>query len=214
MNDKKEKCIIFALAGILLLIVCLPVKEKTDTSVQGKNTVHESDETASIINNNSYLNKQMETSAKNIQVNDVIDGGMGNSGSYTESMEQELETLLQYMDGAGRVRVMITLKSTGEDIVEKDRPANRSNVTENDGEGGSRSTNDMDNEEATVYMTDAEGRQIPYVRKTIQPVVEGVAVLAEGGDRESVRKNISETIQALFGIDANKIKIAKMKTIK
>ena len=109
---------------------------------------------------------------------------------------------------------MITLQSTSEDIVEKDRPAVRSNMTENDAAGGSRNTNDMNSEESTVFMTDGNGRQIPYVRKTIQPVVGGVAVLAEGGGREAVRQNISEAIQALFGIDANKIKIAKMKTIK
>lgn len=206
MNDKKEKCIIFALAGILLLIVCLPVKEGGETK---KNTVYED---ASVKNNSSYYLTKEKEGGKNNAVQAATEALK--NVDYTELMEQELEALLQYMDGAGKVQVMITLKSTSEDIVEKDRPANRANITENDGEGGSRTTNDMDNDEATVYVTDAEGNKMPYVRKTMQPVVEGVAVLAEGGDRESVRQNISETIQALFGIDANKIKIAKMKTVK
>ena len=87
-------------------------------------------------------------------------------------------------------------------------------MTENDASGGSRNTSDMDSRETTVFITDSEGRQIPYVRKKLQPAVGGVAVLAEGAGVEAVRENIREAIQALFGIDANKIKIAKMKTAK
>lgn len=214
MSDKKEKCVILVLAGILLLIVCLPVRTKetktqTDTAKSTSSSVNET------INNGSYFETQ----------NGLTDSVQGStaalaehdntaSAAYAKQLERELEELLTDMEGAGRVRVMITLRSTSESIIEKDRPANRSALTENDGEGGSRSTNDLDSEETTVFVRDSEGREIPYVRKTLSPVVEGVAVLAEGGGAEEVRKNISETIQALFGIDVNKIKIAKMKTVK
>lgn len=46
---------------------------------------------------------------------------------------------------------------------------------------------------------------------TIEPVVEGVVVIAQGADRGNVRENIIEAIQVLFDIDPNKIKIVKMK---
>lgn len=203
MSEKKEKFIIFALAGVLLLIVCLPVRKQEKAA--------ESENRSTTINNSSFYqtDRKEESSEKGSEVDGVSD-----TDGYVRAMEQELEDLLSCMEGVGKVKVMITLQSTSEDIVEKDRPAVRSNMTENDAAGGSRNTNDMNSEESTVFMTDGNGRQIPYVRKTIQPVVGGVAVLAEGGGREAVRQNISEAIQALFGIDANKIKIAKMKTIK
>lgn len=220
MNEKKEKFIIFALAGILLLIVCLPVKKETD----GKTG-------SSGVNSAGYLigadeKKGTETGAGS--KNEGEDGGADNGDtavltwkpadggdvSYRKQMERELEELLGCMEGVGRVRVMITLRSTGEEIVEKDRPSARSNLSEQDGAGGNRSTNDLNSEEETVFVTDADGRQVPYVRKTMQPVVEGVAVMAEGGGNEAVRANISEAIQALFALDANKIKIAKMKMTK
>ena len=134
--------------------------------------------------------------------------------AYRETLERELEELLGGMEGVGRVKVMITLSSTGEEIVEKDRPTNRSNLTENDSSGGSRSTGELGSEESTVFITDKDGRQIPYVRKILRPDIEGVAVIAQGGGNEMVRKNISESIQALFGLEAHKIKIAKMKTTK
>lgn len=222
MSEKKEKFIIFALAGILLLIVCLPVKKDggaetgayTETGSVGSGMVQEvsgSGQTGAA----SLENRAPGDIAAAAEKNGGIAGtGADTADGYVEVMEKELEELLTCMEGAGKVKVMITLQSTGEDIVEKDRPATRSNRTENDGAGGSRNTNDMDSGETTVFITDAEGRQIPYVRKTMQPSVAGVAVMAQGGGNEAVRQNISEAIQALFGIDANKIKIAKMKTSK
>ena len=199
MGDKKEKFIIFALAGILLLIVCLPVKKTERKSGAGSAGILSGEQSAGGESSAAVKTQSQEPSAED---------------TYVQELERELEELLQCMEGAGRVKVMITLQSTGEEIVEKDRPASRSSVTEQDAAGGSRSTNDMNSEETTVFITDADGRQIPYVRKELQPAVAGVAVLAEGGGREQVRRNISEAIQALFGIDANKIKIAKMKTTK
>ena len=199
MGDKKEKFIIFALAGILLLIVCLPVKKTERKSGAGSAGILSGEQSAGGESSAAVKTQSQEPSAED---------------TYVQELERELEELLQCMEGAGRVKVMITLQSTGEEIVEKDRPASRSSVTEQDAAGGSRSTNDMNSEETTVFITDADGRQIPYVRKKLQPAVAGVAVLAEGGGREQVRRNISEAIQELFGIDANKIKIAKMKTAK
>lgn len=40
--------------------------------------------------------------------------------------------------------------------------------------------------------------------------IEGVVVCAKGGGKREGCKNISEVIQALFGLEAHKIKIAKM----
>ncbi len=221
MNEKKEKFIIFALAGILLLVVCLPVKKggstETGAGSGGTGIMQEKSGTESgkgQTDNDSLGNGRSEGIMVSGSGSGVSGTGADICDSYVEEMERELEELLSCMEGAGKVKVMITLQSTEEEIVEKDRPATRSNKTENDGTGGSRNTNDMESEETTVFITDADGRQIPYVRKTMQPSVEGVAVMAQGGGNEMVRQNISEAIQALFGIDANKIKIAKMKTSK
>lgn len=200
MNEKKEKFVIFALAGVLLLIVCLPVKKKEGSPAPDTAAVQKA--------------ASGQTAQKSYGEGGAGAQRSGGDDDYAAQMERELEELLTCMEGVGRVKVMITLKSTSEEIVEKDRPSERSNVAESDSAGGSRSTNDLSSQESTVFVTDEAGRQIPYVRKTMQPVVEGVAVLAEGGGSEAVKNNISEAIQALFDIDANKIKIAKMKVMK
>ena len=48
--------------------------------------------------------------------------------------------------------------------------------------------------------------------KTLQPVIEGVVVITQGGDRPEVCRNITEAIVALFDIEPNKIKVVKMKS--
>ena len=48
------------------------------------------------------------------------------------------------------------------------------------------------------------------MKKTLAACVEGVTVLAQGGDLPAVQKNITDVIEALFGIEAHKIKVAKL----
>ncbi len=47
-------------------------------------------------------------------------------------------------------------------------------------------------------------------QKAVYPEVEGVVVIASGGDNSVVIENITEAIQALFEVDTHKIKIMKM----
>ena len=58
----------------------------------------------------------------------------------------------------------------------------------------------------TVLQDTSDGAHTPYVRKEIRPQVEGVLISAEGGDHAVVRKEITEAVQALFGIETHKIK--------
>jgi stage III sporulation protein AG len=49
------------------------------------------------------------------------------------------------------------------------------------------------------------------VVQELSPKVKGVLVVAEGGGNLSVKKQIQETIEALFGLDTHKISIMKME---
>ena len=52
----------------------------------------------------------------------------------------------------------------------------------------------------------------PYVTKEVLPKVEGVLVVAEGGDDPRVISDISDTVMALFRVEAHKIKVVKMSS--
>ena len=50
--------------------------------------------------------------------------------------------------------------------------------------------------------------------KELEPSLEGVLVLAEGGGSPVVRQELLEAVQALFSIEAHKIKIMKLEGAK
>jgi len=45
----------------------------------------------------------------------------------------------------------------------------------------------------------------------MEPVIEGVIIVMEGGDNSFVVSAVTEAVQALFPLEAHKIKVLKME---
>ncbi len=185
-KPRKDQCLIVILLGILLCVISLPVEKSTTKSGISDNE-------------NDKMSEQKKF---------VTDG---QSLDYVEIWEEKLEESLLYIEGAGQVKVLITLKESEQKILAKDGTEDMSETAEADAAGGSRRTTQNRIEKKTIYTVDERGQEVPYVVKTITPVVEGVVVIAQGADQPEVRQNIIEAIQVLFDIDMNKITIVKMK---
>ncbi len=182
---KKDNLIVLILAGILLFVIALPLKD-TDKS-------------------NTSLTKENNTSPENI----ASESKVADYKAYDTYLEQKLQYTLSNMAGVGKVEVMITLKASEELVVEKDEPTNRSNTNEEDSEGGKRIVTQLDLGESTVYRTVGSDSE-PYVVKTLSPTVEGVVVVAQGAGTGNVNRSIVEIVQALFGVEAHKVMVVKM----
>lgn len=134
------------------------------------------------------------------------------TADYEQELEQRLEQALSRMEGVGAVQVMITFKDSGESIVEKDVSFSSDASTEQDGGSVTERTLNESSEE-TVYDSDSDDGG-PFVSKQNLPSVEGVLVIAEGGSDTKTAGNISEAVQALFGLEAHKIKVVKMNYVQ
>lgn len=128
---------------------------------------------------------------------------------YEKYLEQKTAQTLGVVDGAGKVTVMITLKSTGQKVVEKDQQSTHQTTKEAGNQGETRESEEKSLDKTTVYSQGTDGTQIPYVSKENAPEVEGILVIADGGGNAVVAKNLTEAVQALFGVEAHKIKIMK-----
>ena len=126
-------------------------------------------------------------------------------------MEEKLKAVLENMEGVGEAEVMITLKASGEKVLDKNTDYQKSQVTEEDAQGGMRITDEESRKEDTVLSGGSSGSQEPYVVQEKRPEVEGVVVLAEGGDSPETVSEINEALQALFDISPHKIKVLKRK---
>lgn len=187
---KKNNLIVILLLGVLLLVIAIPVNDK-DKETDGQQSGPWSGGT----------DRQSKESGPERQ---------SEAQDYCTYMERKLEEALSQMDGAGKVRVIISLRSSEEKIVEKDHPITRSGTSETDSQGGTREVSSVDSGETTIYSSDSGASQ-PYVVKTMLPEIEGVIVLAQGAGTGNVSKNISDAIQVLFGIEAHRIRVVKME---
>lgn len=201
--QKKDNLVILVLTGILLLVISWPI---SDTEV-------ESDTKSQLWykQNDTIEKNQLELEKQTVVLGEESQENFNEKAYEEQYLETKLEDILSAVYGVGRVKVMITLADSGEKIIEKDVPLERNNIVESDASGGNRNTNEMNTQETTVYVTNAEGDKLPYVVKETSPMVEGVTVVAEGAGSAEVQKNISDVIQALFGIEAHKIIVVKMK---
>ena len=129
----------------------------------------------------------------------------GSMEEYAAYLEGKLKKMLESVRGVGEVEVMITLESSEERIVEKDMTAERSQTEEQDSAGGTRTVSSSNTGYQTVYQEGSQGS--PFVVKTITPKVEGVLVVAEGAGKGNMTGEITQVVQALFGVEAHKVKV-------
>lgn len=130
-----------------------------------------------------------------------------------DEIERKLEDILEKIDGAGDVKVMITYQDSGTQVVEKDKNTSENSLEESDSTGGVRSTKEQQLQESTVYE-EADAGNTPFVSKELLPKVEGILIVASGGDNQKVKQNISEAVLTLFQVEAHRIKIVKMSGLE
>lgn len=125
------------------------------------------------------------------------------STEYIKMQEEKLALLLEKIDGAGEVEVMITLESCYENVYLKDSTLKTESTKEIFKE---------EQEESFIMAKTGSDTQNGIIIKVYEPVVKGVAVVASGGDKENVKMAIIETVSAVFNINSTNISVEKMAT--
>lgn len=181
-KKRRDRWMLLALFGILILVIVWPVGSK---SKEVDNQVSE-----------SVAGTEKRT--------------YNYAEQYTASMELRLKEILENVDGAGAVQVMITVKNNGEQVVEKDKSYSESKTIQS-GDGGKNTTAaNTSRSESTVYDRTDSGS--PYVVKQLEPEIEGVLVAAQGAGDETVVNEITYAVQVLFDVPVHKIKVVKMSS--
>jgi len=112
------------------------------------------------------------------------------------SVEEALSDILSTVQGAGKVRVMLTVAVGEETLYQNDTSGSADN-------SAGRSD--------TVIVSDAERNEWGLVRQIIPPVYQGAIIVCQGADNPSVRLNIVEAVSRATGLGTDKISVLKMK---
>jgi len=119
-----------------------------------------------------------------------------------ESVEEQLETLLTQVDGAGRVSVMLT-------VAEGERTVLQTDLTTEERTGDT--VVEISSGVETVFSDAGGSKKEAIPVQTLGPVYQGAVVVAEGADLASVRLNLTNAVMSLTGLSADKITVIKMK---
>lgn len=109
-------------------------------------------------------------------------------------MSEQLEQILSQVDGAGKVRVLLT-ESMGETRIYQ-QDSNRS---------GDSSRQD------TVVVSASDRSEEGLISQIIPARYQGAVVVCQGGDRASVRLAIVEAVSSATGLTSDNITVLKMK---
>lgn len=117
------------------------------------------------------------------------------------TLEKRVESVLENIDGVGRVQVVLSMEQGEEIFYAYDRTESR-----NESETGAGATSQRE-----LVTLSENGGQVPIELRRTAPVYRGAAVVCDGGDSPSIRLAVTQVIQSLTGISADRIVISKMK---
>lgn len=129
------------------------------------------------------------------------------SEEFTKILENRLTEIISHIDGAGKSQVMVTLENGVQYVYATEQKSN-SNRSEDTGDTSSRLSEQDDLEETVIVVDAAEGREGLLVTE-MEPVVKGVVVICEGGDREEVRDKITKAVMTAVNITSKRVYVTK-----
>ena len=191
----KDRFILLFLAGILLVIIAMPIPQDKLSSKQW--TTKNQTATDQTAGENKADSIAGETELTTMQ--------------YGVYLQKQLETFLNSVEGVGKVKVCLTMHTSKELVPANNTPYTRKSEEETD-ENGKRTLTETQNDAQIILYEQADGSQSPLIIRQIEPTVRGVVVAAQGAGSQKVQNEIVELLEALFGIEAHKIKIVKLTT--
>lgn len=114
------------------------------------------------------------------------------------TVEEKLAQILSQVDGAGEVRVLLTIAVGEETLFQADE-----DVTI-DAESSSTQI-------STVVITTADKNEYGLVRQTNPPVYKGAIIVCQGADDPQIQLAIVDAVSNVTGLGADRISVLKMK---
>ena len=129
--------------------------------------------------------------------------------SYKSQFEDELEIFLEEIEGVGKVKVMISFES-GEEYVfaQQEKSDNQTNTNVDETKQSENRHNTVENEYIIIKNS---GGETALIEKTLQPVIQGVAVVCEGADDIGVVAAVTNSISAVLNVPSHKVCVTKMR---
>ncbi len=122
--------------------------------------------------------------------------GSSDIAEVEKSIEEKLSALIKTVDGAGKVKVIVTVESLEEKTV----------AINSETENGENKSEYKSEYVIIENSGDSEG----LLLKITAPVVRGVGITCEGAESGTVKQEIIRLVSATLGVPVNRIWVTKM----
>jgi len=117
--------------------------------------------------------------------------------SYADDTEKRLREILEKIEGVGKAEVMVTIVGTEEYIYAQEEKV--------------KNGKDDFSSESEYVLIGSGGEKQALLRKVMNPQINGIVVICEGGDSNIVKERIYNSVSAVFNISASQIYVTKLK---
>ncbi len=124
---------------------------------------------------------------------------------YILQTEQRLEGIISQISGVGECSVMLTLKEGSEKVYASENKTSYDSSSDADISQVLRTRNTDSSEKKLVLVEDEQGVSRPVVEKTIEPQINGVIVVCQGGKSAKVCQQITEAVTTVLGIRSTQV---------
>lgn len=116
-----------------------------------------------------------------------------------EDTQRRIEEILGHIEGAGKLQLMLTLKSGSLLQLAEDQEH-------------SAGSDEMELRHEKVTLNRGSGYEDVVITQRIYPEYQGALVVCQGADNAAVRLAITEAVAALTGLSSDRITVVKWKS--
>ena len=124
-------------------------------------------------------------------------------------LKEQLEDILQNINGVGKVKVLITYSQTSQVLPLYNEDTSKKDTEEKDKTGGTRIVTETDTKKDVIFQ-ETNGNKMPITQSVISPKVEGAIVTAQGANNMAVKTAIIQAVEAVTGLSSHKIQVFTM----
>ena len=128
---------------------------------------------------------------------------------YEEALESRLSEMLSKIDGGGRVKVLVTVRGNGRKVYVSEQKTET--VTEEEGdETATKKKISEQYENEYIRIKNSDGGENVLLTAQLQPEIQGVAVVCDGGEDTVVQQRIIDAVTTVLNISSSYVCVTKM----
>ncbi|HIU30743.1 MAG TPA: stage III sporulation protein AG [Candidatus Caccousia avistercoris] len=124
------------------------------------------------------------------------------AAEYAQSLQQQLESLIAQIDGAGQAQVLVTLERSAQQVY-----ATEETKSARTGE----SSQEDERQSSYLVVRAADGSEQALKVTEVQPTVKGVVIVCPGGGDPAVAERITQAVTTALDISSARVCVVKAK---